>query len=114
MKRLTKDERTGATAIALVALIICGGSFLWNRRERSTPHSEEVVKSLILASDSLDKGSEPEVTNLHDTSGNKKKSDRKKTSERGTAPSVKRKGGKPIEKRKKEAAPPRDFLSDPV
>lgn len=123
MKRLSKDERTGATAIALVALLICGGSFLWNRRERGTTVPEEMVKSMILASDTLGSGSESTVgketgnsdeSDLHisEADGNEGKSLRK----RGSSENKKKKKGseKSVKKKKKDAAPPRDFLADPI
>ncbi len=116
MKRLTKDERIGATAIALVALLICGGSFLWNRRERGTPQSEIVVKSIILASDSLEARKEPvkeEKDTLSEYDG--KRGRQREVKKSSSDNSRKRKKVKESDiKRKKDSSPPRDFLSDPI
>lgn len=116
MKRLSKDERIGATAIALVALLICGGSFLWNRRERGSEASEEVVKTIMLASDSVDsdKESTDEERAFDSTKGKREGKKRQSKSENREKKRTTRKSNKNSEKKKQEKAPPRDYLSDPI
>lgn len=113
MKRLTKDERTGATAIALVALLVCGGSLLFKHLGKKTHASPEMVRSIILACDS-DASKKDSVT----IPKNKKR--KKKTWEEGndTIPSKakgsKDKASKNRKPPKKKATPSRDYLSEPL
>lgn len=116
MKRLTKDERTGATAIALVALLICGCSFWWSRRDRCSKDSEEIVKSIILVSDSTvskERGDIDEEFSSASVRDKKDKGDRRKA-KKGDKKEKKGRSKNSEGKNKKETAPSRDFLSDPL
>ena len=112
MKRLTKDERTGATAIALVALLICGGSMLLKRMERRVHASPEVVKTIILASDSLENKNEREPPCDKSERKGKKKSKRRERTEKSKRKGKDSKQGS--KNRGKDSGSPRDFLSDPL
>lgn len=112
MRRLTKDERTGAAAIALVALFVCAGSFLWSVRNRDVKESEEAVKSIIIKADSVtadDTGDEPEASSASE----RKKKGKQDKSHKRKGKKKKETKDKP-EKRKKTPPPSRDFLNDPV
>lgn len=53
MPRLTKDERIGAIALALVALGICGTSLIIRQCSRGAPVREEVIREMVMKTDSL-------------------------------------------------------------
>ena len=53
MKRLSKDERIGATAIAVVALGVCIAAFVFSRckgGDHGNGESEPEIKTVILLS----------------------------------------------------------------
>ena len=128
MKRLAKDERLGAIALALVSLLICGGAFLLRRHSGGDKVSESAVRSIILVSDSIkednrkslqgdslkrsnrkkNKGSLTGEDPLLPRSTDKKKSLKEKTKQDSKQP--KRKKGKA----KKGKEPVRDILSEPI
>ena len=112
MKRLTKDERTGATAIALVALLICGGSMLLKRMEKRVHASPEVIRSIILASDSLEKRSQEDGDALEERG--KDKGAKEQLKKHGLKEKKNKKGKQGDKKREKARQSPRDFLSDPL
>lgn len=114
MKRLTKDERTGATAIALVALLVCGGSILFKHLGKRPHASPEMVKSIILASDSASgKKNEGPITEIKKEKRKKRMSEGKDTVGAKTKRN-KNKDQKEGKKPKKKTAPSRDYLSEPL
>lgn len=117
MKRLSKDERIGATAIAVVALGVCIAAFVFSRCkgiESGSKGTKPEISTIILLSDSIaeSRGDMSEDSQMSKTHKNRRDStvSRKKTS-------GKRKKEKSLNKRgkKKESKPvpvPRDFLND--
>ncbi len=114
MKRLTKDERIGATAIALVALLICGGSILWSSRDRSSKESEEAIRSIILASDSISSGTDSDKEELSSETAYKKSKKRKGDKNRKDKKTGKKKRKQKEAEKPKKTAPSRDHLNDPI
>lgn len=140
MKKLSKDERIGAAALAVVALVVCGGAFFAKRMGKKEYASPEIIKSIILASEE-EGGSEglseenfeaPKAPHTEtNASGHKERMGEDK---KGTGEDKKRKGEdkkRPGEDKKKEgkrnkkakkkegeakkaASPPRDHLAEPI
>ncbi|MDE7412287.1 MAG: hypothetical protein K2N05_00670 [Muribaculaceae bacterium] len=115
MHPLTKEERRGAISLALLSLLICGGSALYGiyERNREVENERELVESIIIMADSSASRlqSERETDREYKYKRNMKENRRKL--EKGK--SSKRKGsGKEKDKKDKRPAPTRDFLSDPI
>ncbi|MDE6297086.1 MAG: hypothetical protein K2L89_04495, partial [Muribaculaceae bacterium] len=94
MKRLTKDERTGATAIALVALVVCLGSIFLSRRNRVEPAPRELVETIILATDSLsERSGKSDESEVSEKTRKKDKKLKVKKKEEGSSKRKNKKGG---------------------
>lgn len=111
MKRLNKDERTGATALVLVALVVCFGSIFFSRRSSVEPAPEDLVKTIIIASDSMAKERDFSEKDDYVRKNKREKTKGKKNSKKGKKGDSKEKEGR---KKKSGSTPPRDFLNDPV
>ena len=111
MKRLTKQERTGAIAVALIALGVCGGSLLIGKMQRSQKIDPELIKTIVLARDSIDRMT---VTTDDDSLQSKEKNKKrgKKDSKKKGTTSGKQNGK--VQKSEKKKQPPRDPLSEPI
>lgn len=109
MKRFTKDERNGAIVLAVICLLVCGISFTLRHIERNRIRvpEEELVKMIIIASDSASSKSGEEY--LSGDSG-----DRKKGKGKSGRPSKNHSDKKKRKKQDRKKDEPRDFLSDPI
>lgn len=120
MKRLTKDERLGATMLALVALLICGLSIFFKSHSGGGEKSEKAVESIILAADSIKKAEKDSLAKKDSLKEKRRgKADRfdsrdgKRKSERRKERKEKNKE-KSSSRSKKGKEPARDILSEPI
>lgn len=111
MKRLSKDERVGATVLALIALLICGGSLLLRHGHGGEESSEMAVKSIVLAADSVKAAKKERAAAKvrKDSIGKNHRGDSIKKAGRGRY-----KNGKTEKRKRKEKDPTRDILSEPI
>ena len=104
MKKLTKDERKGAIALAIVIILIVGGGFILKSINRQDNSRQPEVKILYQPSDTASKKSSRKKDKKVQGGTDKQKD---------SGPKKSRKKNR-SEKRKQVAAPPRDFLTDTI
>ncbi|MDE6257517.1 MAG: hypothetical protein K2M53_03945 [Muribaculaceae bacterium] len=119
MKKLSKDERIGAAALAVVALVVCGGAFFAKRMGKKEHASPEIIKSIILASEEEGESEALSEENFEapkaphtetNASGHKERMGEDKKKEGKRNKKAKKKEGEA----KKAASPPRDHLAEPI
>ena len=108
MKKLSKDERIGAAALAVVALVVCGGAFFAKRMEKKEHASpEEEGGSEGHSEENFEAPKAPHTET--NASGHKERMGEDKKKEGKRNKKAKKEG-----EAKKAASPPRDHLAEPI
>ena len=104
MKRLSKEERLGATTLAAVVVLVTVGALLLRTCDSKAPGADVPVTILYQAADSLpDKSDKSDRSDRSDKSGRSDRSDRSDKSDKSDR-----------SERSAKTVVTRDFLSDSI
>ena len=103
MKKVSRDERKGAIALAIVIILVIAGLFAFRKCSQSRPSEPSDIKIIYAPSDSAGTPAE------HSSEKTRKSKRKKSTGSRKSSG-----GSRGVKSKKEQAREPRDFLADTI